>query len=118
MSSILQLLHNPSALTYRMYAARDAEGVLQGLQHLSDLLTWCIEMGLLVDQQLFTRLCLQRETASQNYELEMRLQQMRTNVTEAWDSKDYITVVRLLKPFEEALTPSERLKLQVSEKRC
>ncbi len=65
----------------------------------------------------FAEVAKYREMESSAYALKRDLQYARSKAEEAWLSKNYAVVVYSYKPFDALLTPSERKRLSIAEKR-
>ena len=117
-SEILRLVDREQAEHSRSYATHTAQGVVEGVRQLAELFQWCIATGILNDDQLFSRLKLQKKELVKNYALETELFQARRTAEAAWRTKDYAAVVKALKPLRAALTATEAGKLEYAEKQC
>lgn len=117
-SEILRLVDPKQAEHYRNYATHTAQGVAEGVRQLAELFQRCIAAGNLDDNQLFSRLKVQREELGKKYALETQLVQARRKAEAAWHTKDYAAVVKALKPLRAALTATELGKLEFAEKQC
>lgn len=117
-SEILRLVDPKQAEHYRNYATHTAQGVAKGVRQLAELFQRCIAAGYLDDNQLFSRLKVQREELGKQYALETQLVQARRKAEAAWRAKDYAAVVKALKPLRAALTATEIGKLEFAEKQC
>jgi hypothetical protein len=115
-SQILRLVDCKEGDQYRNYATHTAEGVVEGVRQLAELLQRCIAGGVLIDDELFSRLRQQKKELVRNYALETKLFQARRKAEVAWRQKDYSTVVKLLKPFSAGLTAVEVRKLEFAVK--
>lgn len=115
-SEVLRLVDRQQAEHYRNYATHTAQGVAEGVRRLAGLFHRCVAAGILNDNQIFSRLKLQREELSRQYALETQLEQARRISEAAWRKKDYATVVKALKPLRAALKASEVRKLEFAEK--
>lgn len=116
LSEILRLVQNGRVEQYRVYATHTEEGVAEGVQELADRFLKCIDTGILVDSELFSRLKLQRENWARVYALETRLEQARNKSELAWQKGDFYEVVRVLGPLQEHLGPSDLRKLEYAKK--
>jgi len=115
-SEILRLVDREQGEQYRNYATHTAQGVAEGVGKLAEIFQRCVAVGILNDEQLFSRLKLQREELARKYALETQLVQARRKSEAAWHRKDYATVVRVLKPLRAALSATEIGKLEFAEK--
>jgi hypothetical protein len=115
-SEVLRLSDREQGEQYRNYATHTTQGVAEGVRKLAELLQRCIGGGLFDDKQLFSRLKLQRQELAKNYALETQLEQARRKSEIAWHKKDYVAVVKALKPLRAALTATEVGKLEFAEK--
>ncbi len=115
-SAILRLVDRQQAEQYRYYATHTAQGVVEGARQLAESFQRCLAAGILNDNQLFSRLKLQRQELTKNYALDVQLQQARRKTETAWHNKDYATVVKIMKPLRGSLSASEVAKLEFAEK--
>jgi hypothetical protein len=116
-SELLRLVDPEQAERYRNYATHTVQGVAEGVGQLADLFHRCIDAGILDDSQLVPHLKLQREELSRNYAFKTQLQQARRISEAAWRKRNYADVVKALKPFRAALTPSEVRKLELGRRK-
>jgi len=115
-AEILRLVDREQLGHTRSYATHTAQGVAEGVRQLAELFQRCIAAGILNDDQLFSRLKLQKKELVKHYALETELFQARRAAEAAWHKKDYAAVVKALKPLRAALTATEVGKLEFAEK--
>ncbi len=115
-SELLRLVDQERAECYRSFAATNAEGVAEGVRQLADSVQQCIAAGLLGDTELFSRLKRQRHDLTKKLSLDVQLQHARQKTEAAWHTKDYATIVRIMKPLRAYLSASEVAKLEFAEK--
>lgn len=113
---VLSLVDSKLAESYRYYATHTKEGVAEGVRRLAEDFHRCVNAGILNDSQLFFRLKLQGKELLKNLVLETELFQARRKSEAAWHEKDYVAVVKALKPLRAALTATEVRKLEFAEK--
>jgi hypothetical protein len=117
-SELLRLVDREQGEQYRNYATHTAQGVAEGVGKLAELFQRCIAAGILNDDQLFSRLKLQKKELTAIYANEVELRQARRAAEAAWHKKDYAAVVKVFKPLRAALTATEVGKLEFAEKQC
>lgn len=101
---------------YRDYATHTVEGVAEGVRQLAELLRKCVDVGILNDSELFSRLKLQREEWARIYALDTQLEQARKKSESAWAKKDFRKVVQALVPLQEHLNPTDLKRLEYAKK--
>ena len=116
-SEILRLVDRKGAEQYRNYATHTAQGVAEGVRCLAEGFHQCVDAGILNDDQLFSRLKLQKKELTEKYADEVELRQARRKAEAAWRTKDYAAVVKALKPLRAALTATEVGKLEFAERK-
>ncbi len=116
MSEIIRLIEPGKADEYRNYAARDADGVRDGVRQLAAIFRRYVDAGVLDDANLLARLERQRQTWKNDFARDVNLTQARRRLDGAWHAKNYAEVVALLEPLRDALTPTELHKLEYAKK--
>jgi hypothetical protein len=116
LSEILRLAGHEQTAQSKNYAAHTVQGVAEGVRQLAVLFQRCIAAGILSDDELFSRLKVQKKELTTKYALEVDLFQARRRAETAWGQKDYSTVVNILKPLRASLTAVEVGKLEFAEK--
>ncbi|MDA1101489.1 MAG: hypothetical protein O2967_21210 [Proteobacteria bacterium] len=94
------------------------EGVVSGLERLSSLLKRYGSKALKGDQGFYLILDEQRKQWTEEYALDVLVEQLRPKANEAFRRKDYSSAVELYSRIKERLSPAELKKLGVAKERC
>lgn len=115
-SELMRYWGHPDALGYRDYATSDWHALEFGIKRLADILDWLIQRGMLLRLEEFDGLAAQSQLSGRELEAEVKCEQTRARVNEAWNSRNYPAVVSELSSIEDYLTPVERKKLEFAKK--
>lgn len=115
-SEIIRLLSSQQAEQYRDYASYTIEGVAEGVGQLAKLFREYINIGILNNSELFSRLKRQREEWAKGYAFETHLKQALEKCESAWADKEFRKVVQMLTPLQEHLNPTDLKKLAYAKK--
>lgn len=113
---ILRLVDKKEADQYSYYASHTPQGVAEGVRLLAELFQRCVAVGILEDNQIFSRLESQRKDIAAEYALQVELRQAQRRIEAAWSEKDFRQVVKILAPLQEHLNPAELKKLEYARK--
>jgi len=114
--ALLRLVDSEQAKQYRDYATHTVEGVAEGVRQLAERFRKCVDVGILNDSKLFSRLKLQRAEWARSYALETQLEQARKKAESAWREKDFEKVVQAFAPLQEHLNSSDLKKFEYAKK--
>ncbi len=117
LGEILRLEGVAEKENYTIFQADTSAALESGLSRLALLLSSYAVDYLQNDRFSFKRLSDFREKECNQYELETRLVHIRKEVRKAWENKDYVKVVELYKPVENAITAAEKKKLDFARKK-
>lgn len=113
---ILRLRSAPEAHMLSLVQVTTREALATWVLKLADLLRTYGKDFIAGNKKCFDELALHRMKETQTYALDRDLRMARAEAETAWHKKDYQTVVKVLKPFRDALTASEAGKLEFAEK--
>lgn len=120
MFSLAELIRASDAVVarqYRKFATSNAAGVIAGVKQLAELTLRYGERALRDDPRFFELLERNRQTASKEYELEVRAQQTRLKANAAFKQRRYAEAAELYESILETLSESERKKLKIARDR-
>ena len=102
---------------FRYPAATTAEGVVYGLEELSELMKLYGRASLDGNPQFFSTLESQRKLLAREYALDVLARQLRAEADEAFRKMDYSKAAETYSQIRERLSPAEVKKLNISIKR-
>ena len=109
---------DPEAEKYFRYPATTTpEGVVTGLSELSSLMKRYGRSALDGDSELFSALERKRKLWSEEYALDVLVDQLRPQADEAFRQRDYAKSAELYSRIRERLSPAEIKKLGIAEER-
>ncbi len=117
MSEIIRVSDVEIAKKFRFAASTTAEGVTAGLEELSALMRRYACEALKGDTQFFLELEKQKKLWSEEYALDVLVEQLRPQANEAFRRKDYSVAFELYSRIRERLSPAELKKLYIAEDR-
>jgi hypothetical protein len=113
---ILRLRRAPEAKKFSLIQVTSSELLASFIEQLAQLLRAYGEDFIAGNEQSFAELAEQRRKEVETYALERDLRKARAEADNAWHRKDYLAVVKALKPLRAALTAAEVGKLEFAEK--
>ena len=118
LAALLEQAGAPDADRYNRAIQAASEDVVRRFVHeMAGLVAKYGRPALSGDAKVFKNLALQAQARAEAYAQETKLAFARAQAETAWRKKDYTSVIAALTPMKEALTPSERKRLDLARKR-
>jgi hypothetical protein len=92
------------------------EGMESWLGEMAEVLKQHGRPFLIGDTKAYQKIAESQSSRSESYMLEMQLSNIRTKLNQAWEAKDYTSVVTILKPVKKHLSSVELKKLEYAQK--
>lgn len=101
---------------YKLYSAHSYENLRKCLPKLSELLKTCGASCLKGDSSAYEKMLFERKRKINEWCNEQELKQAKKAASVAWENKDYSKFIEIFEPVVNALSPSEKKKLEYARK--
>lgn len=115
LQEILRIKNKAKARNYAFFQTNNIEEISGILDYISNVFKNDI-LDILKESGIFLRLKKQQENDCKEYQLKSNYQDRKPVVEKAWKQKDYEVFVKLLEPFVEILSQTDKEKIKYANR--